>query len=118
MIRRPPRSTRTDTLFPYTTLFRSARRALLAYNDRLAAGQAIFERRADNLLGTIERIAADLGSASSTLDQHLAAPRNWFIDRRVDDIFYGVKGRLYGYYLLLRALAEEDGKTVGEGTRV
>src|SRR3546814_6303474 len=25
MIRRPPRSTRTDTLFPYTTLFRSER---------------------------------------------------------------------------------------------
>src|SRR3546814_9543182 len=29
MIRRPPRSTRTDTLFPYTTLFRSV--ALIAY---------------------------------------------------------------------------------------
>src|SRR3546814_18148745 len=29
MIRRPPRSTRTDTLFPYTTLFRSRR---LGYN--------------------------------------------------------------------------------------
>src|SRR3546814_15134568 len=28
MIRRPPRSTRTDTLFPYTTLFRSQREAL------------------------------------------------------------------------------------------
>src|SRR3546814_14940600 len=27
MIRRPPRSTRTDTLFPYTTLFRSTRAA-------------------------------------------------------------------------------------------
>src|SRR3546814_7791815 len=27
MIRRPPRSTRTDTLFPYTTLFRSHRDA-------------------------------------------------------------------------------------------
>src|SRR3546814_10694918 len=27
MIRRPPRSTRTDTLFPYTTLFRSYRRS-------------------------------------------------------------------------------------------
>src|SRR3546814_15946170 len=27
MIRRPPRSTRTDTLFPYTTLFRSEGRA-------------------------------------------------------------------------------------------
>src|SRR3546814_10444606 len=31
MIRRPPRSTRTDTLFPYTTLFRS----LFARDDRL-----------------------------------------------------------------------------------
>src|SRR3546814_9011061 len=30
MIRRPPRSTRTDTLFPYTTLFRSQRRAARA----------------------------------------------------------------------------------------
>src|SRR3546814_6557977 len=30
MIRRPPRSTRTDTLFPYTTLFRSTLRALVA----------------------------------------------------------------------------------------
>src|SRR3546814_21167469 len=28
MIRRPPRSTRTDTLFPYTTLFRSEKRRL------------------------------------------------------------------------------------------
>src|SRR3546814_14592586 len=28
MIRRPPRSTRTDTLFPYTTLFRSALKSL------------------------------------------------------------------------------------------
>src|SRR3546814_12720710 len=35
MIRRPPRSTRTDTLFPYTTLFRSGR---LAIND----GQLIY----------------------------------------------------------------------------
>src|SRR3546814_4964013 len=30
MIRRPPRSTRTDTLFPYTTLFRSVVLAVLA----------------------------------------------------------------------------------------
>src|SRR3546814_8834210 len=29
MIRRPPRSTRTDTLFPYTTLFRSLLAALM-----------------------------------------------------------------------------------------
>src|SRR3546814_13525937 len=30
MIRRPPRSTRTDTLFPYTTLFRSLLREIIS----------------------------------------------------------------------------------------
>src|SRR3546814_16922776 len=34
-IRRPPRSTRTDTLFPYTTLFRSPNNGALAYNVML-----------------------------------------------------------------------------------
>src|SRR3546814_8003778 len=33
MIRRPPRSTRTDTLFPYTTLFRSICRAVHRAED-------------------------------------------------------------------------------------
>src|SRR3546814_9490165 len=34
MIRRPPRSTRTDTLFPYTTLFRSVIRVRSHRQDR------------------------------------------------------------------------------------
>src|SRR3546814_11391994 len=44
MIRRPPRSTRTDTLFPYTTLFRSFAHALEAetgFSDRLLHGEAV-----------------------------------------------------------------------------
>src|SRR3546814_1829460 len=41
MIRRPPRSTRTDTLFPSTTLFRSARGGDLRVGvDRACARQA------------------------------------------------------------------------------
>src|SRR3546814_10508214 len=37
MIRRPPRSTRTDTLFPYTTLFRSklSRERMITHDQRL-----------------------------------------------------------------------------------
>src|SRR3546814_6153412 len=47
MIRRPPRSTRTDTLFPYTTLFRSDR------GDRCVAAAAIGgdRRRTDDDAG-------------------------------------------------------------------
>src|SRR3546814_18658979 len=55
MIRRPPRSTRTDTLFPYTTLFRSAdgaaehRLALAERIDigRVEKGDTALERRLD-----------------------------------------------------------------------
>lgn len=87
--------------------YRAARRALLAYNERLATGHAVFEKRADNLLATLDRIAADLGSASAIIDQHLSKPQPGFIDTRVDDIFYDVKGKLYAYYLLLRAIGED-----------
>src|SRR3546814_16696792 len=42
MIRRPPRSTRTDTLLPYTTLFRSPRRRAPEGRRRAAArGRAV-----------------------------------------------------------------------------
>src|SRR3546814_9851912 len=56
MIRRPPRSTRTDTLFPYTTLFRSPLQPIRRFQDgahifallavqiaRIAAGQHFAE---------------------------------------------------------------------------
>src|SRR3546814_3154065 len=39
MIRRPPRSTRTDTLFPYTTLFRSQHRAEAGADHPAAASE-------------------------------------------------------------------------------
>src|SRR3546814_11860315 len=55
MIRRPPRSTRTDTLFPYTTLFRSAtprcrgrclRRGKMLHGGTLHGGAGRRSRRA------------------------------------------------------------------------
>src|SRR3546814_4257412 len=57
MIRRPPRSTRTDTLFPYTTLFRSADTDIEVeahLDDGLAQPQVIEhfgQGIADHLLG-------------------------------------------------------------------
>src|SRR3546814_1631939 len=50
MIRRPPRSTRTDTLFPYTTLFRSHRvmRADKHLVSRSAVGGPVLDRLSIN----------------------------------------------------------------------
>src|SRR3546814_13813144 len=43
MIRRPPRSTRTDTLFPYTTLFRSATGSVASDRQRKSVHPGIWE---------------------------------------------------------------------------
>src|SRR3546814_17624359 len=61
MIRRPPRSTRTDTLFPYTTLFRSEDRPR-------PVGVTIFARRTSGLLiGEIADKAEARGDAENVL---------------------------------------------------
>src|SRR3546814_21142498 len=54
MIRRPPRSTRTDTLFPYTTLFRS-----------------------ESVLSADYRVARSMGPGNKCRDDGLGMARDW-----------------------------------------
>src|SRR3546814_5329061 len=70
MIRRPPRSTRTDTLFPYTTLFRSTgQRGRLGRRDGgLRRGLNRRERR-------IPRAAGRRGGTARRLDPGFRRPR-------------------------------------------
>ncbi|MEX1036198.1 MAG: DUF2333 family protein [Sneathiella sp.] len=87
--------------------YEKARSSLIDYNKRLAEGNAVFERRADNLLATLDRIALDIGSSTATIDQHIDQNSGGFVDFKADNIFYGVKGQSYGYYLLLKALSQD-----------
>src|SRR3546814_11241897 len=53
MIRRPPRSTRTDTLFPYTTLFRSSNGSIDRIetdNDRVRMAEGYHDRLVDRIV--------------------------------------------------------------------
>src|SRR3546814_3806513 len=77
MIRRPPRSTRTDTLFPYTTLFRSFRSAAPGRIDHDARRNVILQRHrgieialADRALGA--RDGADREGAIDKLRREIA----------------------------------------------
>src|SRR3546814_11563216 len=71
MIRRPPRSTRTDTLFPYTTLFRSAGAAAAARRRLAGAAHGIEAVRA---LGDARHDLA-LGDAVAAADFRLVGKR-------------------------------------------
>src|SRR3546814_16078392 len=79
MLRRPPRSTRTDTLFPYTTLFRS-RRVVVGFQPVLPQDDRIGGKRADTRdearqhkgdLGVTRRVALDGGPHGANLARTL-----------------------------------------------
>src|SRR3546814_12891416 len=61
MIRRPPRSTRTDTLFPYTTLFRSR------FGARRVSQSAVFAFMATSIL---QIVAALSGAETLRSEEH------------------------------------------------
>src|SRR3546814_3231825 len=74
MIRRPPRSTRTDTLFPYTTLFRSVRDAL---HDRYGGHPGLAWRDDGDgpnpypgLLAWADRIVCSADSVNMRSEEH------------------------------------------------
>lgn len=84
--------------------YRKAIKALEAYNARLASGQATFDARADNLQYTLARMAADLGSSSAVIEQHIRQTSGFPLETHTDDVFYTVKGQMYAYYIVLKGL--------------
>jgi hypothetical protein len=86
--------------------YRTAAAALAAYNARVATGSATFERRADALVLTLERMIGELGARAALIDQHLQQSGG-LIDRTSDDIFYYNKGMSYATFMLLRELGRD-----------
>src|SRR3546814_12584893 len=77
MIRRPPRSTRTDTLFPYTTLFRSAVDqghlvADVGEVERLLHGGVAAADHHDLLAAVEEAVAGGAGGNAAAVELLLA----------------------------------------------
>src|SRR3546814_13615195 len=112
MIRRPPRSTRTDTLFPYTTLFRSR---IMAADLRLHRGRPVTASEPARLRPDLALIAAqvppgarvlDVGCGDGTLMAALRDGRNADVRGLEIDPAH------------VAAAMERDRKSDGEGKRV
>lgn len=121
----------SDGLLPRTSsagMYNNAIDALHRYNQRLAAGKAVYDLRADNLINVLDRIRKDLGGQGASIELTVLNPDSLTQDEinsltpemlerlghndghwdfEADDIFYTTKGRMYGYYVILRALGED-----------
>src|SRR3546814_18559849 len=71
MIRRPPRSTRTDTLFPYTTLFRAVFAGVRRRDDEAALTLADRRNQVDDTRGDV------FGGTVAELDHHAFGGEQW-----------------------------------------
>src|SRR3546814_5275606 len=86
MIRRPPRSTRTDTLFPYTTLFRSKGVEFLLLDSKIGdTREAIAASAAGHdipvLDDNLQLVGRSLG-VISTAEAFVIDPRTWKVAYR------------------------------------
>src|SRR3546814_4257315 len=68
MILRPPRSTRTDTLFPYTTLFRA--HALVAIGIRSTLKRPALKTLPDALVAAAAQLSNQLGGGIGRSEEH------------------------------------------------
>src|SRR3546814_12407147 len=71
MIRRPPRSTRTDTLFPYTTLFRAVNllEPILELDDTVAEFRTVDDHFAIGIVEDVEDLLGDIAVIDVHMDQ-------------------------------------------------
>ncbi|PCJ40302.1 MAG: hypothetical protein COA81_09285 [Alphaproteobacteria bacterium] len=99
---------------PAEKQYNSALKNLKLYNTRLAAGEATFERRTDNLLATLDKFSLDLGSSSDAIARKIDNGIGCVLDTKADDLFYDVKGRSYAYWLLLKGLRADFSKVIAD----
>jgi hypothetical protein len=107
----------SNALLPTSTTeeqYRQGVSALRSYNNRLVQQKATFDRRADNLLSTLDRIGKDLGAASDRTQRQIDGNSGSWIDLHADDVFYLNKGLLYGNALILRDLGKDFAKILDE----
>jgi hypothetical protein len=99
---------------PTPSYYRDAVVKFRAFNTRLAACQAVFDARADNLKQYIDRIASDIGSTSAILKDRAENYNLGWFDTRADDRFWFAYGQLYAYYGLTKAAEADFEDIVGE----
>jgi hypothetical protein len=98
---------------PSDQYYREALVQLDTYNVQLSSGKSVFDRRSDNLLATLDRIALDLGASSASLDTYITENAGGVLpDFGADNLFYQVKGQVYAYTILLEAIRKDFSEVI------
>jgi hypothetical protein len=94
--------------------YRRAAKELKSYNRRLAANQATFDPRADNLRATLDGFANDLGATSAAIDEFVTRNAGFPLNYEAAHLFYRAKGQMYACYMILKGLRADTSVVLKE----
>lgn len=95
-----------------STQYKKARKQLTAYNQLLRDGNETFYKSRADLAYFLKRITRDLWLSSEKLEAAVREDSSSWFDNKSDDLFYYQQGKLYAYYLLLKALSYDYKDTI------
>lgn len=84
--------------------YRKARKQLMKFNQDLSSGQTAFYKSPADLSYFLSKINKDLYRSLGKLESQIREENTSFTDFKADNVFYYNQGKLYAYYLLLKAL--------------
>lgn len=92
--------------------YRKARRLLTKYNQMLTNNEITLQKSNDDLIYILRKSAQNLAISSSRLTNAVRENSSNWIDFNADDVFYYNQGKIYAYYLLLKALGNDYEKNI------
>ena len=84
--------------------YRRARKALLRFNEKPLLPKTSQD---EILTGVLRDIANNMDAVMADIERHVREHSSDWMDNSADNVFYYNQGRLYGYYVVLKALAED-----------
>lgn len=99
---------------PTPSFYRAAMRDLQKFNTSLAACEATFDARSDNLVEFLDRVANDIGNTSAIIRERSEFHNGGWFDVRADDRFWFAFGQLYGYYGVLSAAGADFDSVIAQ----
>lgn len=94
--------------------YRSAARNLLVFNQRLATGQARFERRPEMLAFLLRGIAGAMDEDGARLADFVDSGHGALLSTKADNVFFDTKGRLYAQTMIVGELGWDFAPLIAE----
>lgn len=92
--------------------YRKAKKQLDKYNNMLQDGRAFLAYSKNDLIGALRVFVADISKSSKRMENHVREYSGTWVDNKADDVFYFQKGKMYAYYLLLKAMSNDFKETL------